>query len=85
MAGCVKSQRLRAALDQLQISIGERWRRYVQGTALWLSGAYGFSLAYLLNVSGRSVYVIDALVIGGFFSWGYSGICQAASVLAPLG
>jgi hypothetical protein len=64
-----ESQLLRVALDQLQISVGERWRRYVQGTALWLSGAYGIAVAYMLEVSGRSVYILAALFIGGLFSW----------------
>jgi hypothetical protein len=64
-----QSQLLRAALDQLQISVADRWRRYVQGTALWLSGAYGLALGYLLNMPGRSVYVIAGLFIGGFFAW----------------
>jgi len=64
-----QSQLLRTALDQLQISVGDRWRRYVQGTALWLSGAYGLALGYLLDMPGRSVYVIAGLFIGGFFAW----------------
>jgi hypothetical protein len=64
-----ESQQIRTAIDQLQISVGERWRRYVQGTALWLSGLYGFALAFLLNIPGRSVYVLSALFIGGLFSW----------------
>jgi hypothetical protein len=38
--------RVRLGIDQLQISLSERWRRYVQGAALWISGAYGIGLAH---------------------------------------
>jgi hypothetical protein len=64
-----ESQLLRTALDQLQISVSGRWRTWVQWTAVALSGAYGIALGYLMNLAGRSVYVLAAIFIGGFFSW----------------
>lgn len=66
-----RSQRVRSGLDQLQISVGGRWRRYVQGTALWLSGLYGILLVFLTRApsSARPEYIIGALLIGGVLSW----------------
>lgn len=65
------SQRIQAGVDQLQISLGERWRRYVQGAALWISGAYGIALVHTSSVAqgAASRYVIAALLIGGTFAW----------------
>jgi hypothetical protein len=66
-----RSQRVRSGLDQLQISVGGRWRRYVQGTALWLSGLYGILLVFITRApsSARPEYIIGALLIGGMLSW----------------
>jgi hypothetical protein len=66
-----RSQRVRSGLDQLQISVGGRWRRYVQGTALWLSGLYGILLVFVTRApsSARPEYIIGALLIGGMLSW----------------
>jgi hypothetical protein len=72
------SQQIRAGIDQLQISLSERWRRLLQGAALWISGLYGIALAGSLpEASGqatvqptsRSLYVFSALVIGGLVAW----------------
>lgn len=63
--------RVRGGVDQLQISLGERWRGYVQGAALWISGGCGIVL-----VQGSAVppgeearYVLAALIVGGVFAW----------------
>jgi hypothetical protein len=62
------TQRVRAGVDQLQISLGERWRRLLQGAALWIAGVYGAVLAR--NQGDReSLYVLSALVLGGLFAW----------------
>lgn len=65
------TQRVHSGIDQLQISIGERWRQYVQSTALALSGVYGIIFAG--NAAGdhdsRPAYILVALVGGGALSW----------------
>jgi hypothetical protein len=64
-------QRIRTGVDQLQISLTERWRRYVQGSALWVSGAYGIGLVHAANFPSKNEprYVLAALVLGGAFAW----------------
>src|SRR5207237_2365537 len=63
--------KVRAGVDQLQITLGEGWRRYVQGAALWLSGLYGVALTHAgdLPASAHARYVIAALLVGGVFAW----------------
>jgi hypothetical protein len=63
------AQRVRAGLDQLQISLGEKWRLYVQGAALWIAGLYGIGLSHADDSSSESRYVLSALVLGGIFAW----------------
>jgi hypothetical protein len=66
------AQRVQAGVDQLQISLGERWRRYIQGAALWISGAYGIGLvqgAVSHPYAAEARYVLAALIIGGPFAW----------------
>jgi hypothetical protein len=67
----VVAQRIRSGVDQLQISLGERWRRYVQSAALWVAGAYGIAL-----VHGRGFRAVDdghlvlaSVIIGGPLAW----------------
>ena len=66
-----RSQRIQAGVDQLQISLGERWRRYVQGAALWISGAYGIALVHTSSAAHGSAsrYVFAALLLGGTIAW----------------
>jgi hypothetical protein len=61
------AQRVRAGVDQLQISVGERWRQYVQGGAIWISGLYGIGLTHAADhpVAAEPRYVLAALVLGG--------------------
>jgi hypothetical protein len=67
----LRARQLRAGVDQLQISLGERWRRYIQGAAVWISGAYGIGL--ILAAPGDNHlerrYILAALIIGGAFAW----------------
>lgn len=65
------SQRVAAGVDQLQIELGESWRRRVQGTAVWMSGAYGLGLAWAVGVSDAALlyYELAALLIGGLLAW----------------
>ena len=62
---------IRGGLDQLQVSIGERWRHYARATAAWLSGALALIMSYVVHLSPgvRTVSVLSALILGGFFSW----------------
>jgi hypothetical protein len=62
---------IRGGLDQLQVSIGERWRHYARATAAWLSGALALIMSYVVHISPgvRTVSVLSALILGGFFSW----------------
>jgi hypothetical protein len=65
------AQRVRAGVDQLQISLSERWRRYVQGAALWLAGLYGILLTRVVDVArdAEATYILAALVVGGPLAW----------------
>lgn len=64
------TQQARAALDNLQITIGRRWRRYVAGNALWLSGLVGFGLMEFSSaVRDSRLAGAVALFAGGFLSW----------------
>jgi hypothetical protein len=65
------AQRVRAGVDQLQISLGERWRRYVQGAALWLAGLYGILLTRVVDVArdAEATYILAALLVGGPLAW----------------
>ncbi len=64
------TQQARAALDNLQITIGRRWRRYVAGNALWLSGLVGLGLMQFSDeVRDSRLAGAVALFVGGFLSW----------------
>jgi hypothetical protein len=67
----ILARRLRAGIDQFQISLGERWRRYVQGGALWIAGAFGIGLTHAAELPQRSEprYVLSALLLGGVSAW----------------
>jgi hypothetical protein len=62
-----RGQQVRIGLDQLQVVLRDRWRRYLWGAGLWISGAYGVGLALAGNreaVEGPR-HVLAALVLGG--------------------
>ncbi|MGH6741484.1 MAG: hypothetical protein ACREDY_21075 [Bradyrhizobium sp.] len=63
--------RLRAAIDQLQATVGYRWRNYVRSTAMWLSGLYGLAIVESSQVAGfeRGLDILASLLVGGFVSW----------------
>jgi len=65
------AQRVRVGVDQLQITLGEDWRRLVQGAALWLAGLYGIAFAYAGDIGSAAHprYVLMALILGGVFAW----------------
>jgi hypothetical protein len=65
------AQRVRASIDQMQIAISERWRRDVQGAAIWVAGLWGIGLSHAANRAGASEprYVLSALLLGGVFAW----------------
>ena len=65
------AQRVAAGVDQLQIVLGEHWRRLVQGTAVWMSGAYGLGFAWAVGAAESSLlyYELGALLIGGMLAW----------------
>jgi hypothetical protein len=69
----VFAQRVRAGVDQLQISLGERWRTYIQGAALWIAGVYGIVLIHASSGSAEDRaeprFVLAALLLGGPLTW----------------
>ncbi|MFF4427052.1 hypothetical protein ACFY04_41005 [Streptomyces sp. NPDC001549] len=63
------AERVQRGVDQLQISVGHSWRRFVRASALWVSGAYGIALAGALSIGGIGVHILAAVLIGGVFAW----------------
>jgi hypothetical protein len=65
------AQSVRAGVDMMQISLGQRWRRGVQGSAAVVSGILGVIGAFLLHGSVTSEVLLGvvAFVLGGFFAW----------------
>lgn len=65
------SQSVRAGVDQLQIALGESWRRTLQGAALWIAGAFGllFSTASKADDGAETRYVLAAVLLGGTIAW----------------
>lgn len=66
----------RASVDLLQISIGNRWRVFVSGFALGLSGLFGLFLNHGLLLDQRSnsgagpiVVAFISIFAGGFLAW----------------
>ncbi|HET9893467.1 MAG TPA: hypothetical protein VFQ44_00785 [Streptosporangiaceae bacterium] len=62
---------IRAGIDQLQATVGYRWRNYVRSTAMWLSGLYGIAIVECSRVTGaeRGLDILASLLVGGFVSW----------------
>lgn len=65
------AQRMRLGVDQLHIALADRWRRTVQGAALWIAGFYGIAVAHAVDQpsSAEPRYVLAALLIGGPIAW----------------
>jgi hypothetical protein len=65
------TQLVGAALDNLQVTLTQQWRRAIQAMALGLSGLYGIalSLAGAISDGGHAQYLFAALVLGGPIAW----------------
>jgi hypothetical protein len=65
------AQVLRAAVDQLQLMLGQRWRSQLQAAGVWVAGAYGVILTQVggVRVDSQPRYLFVALLLGGPFSW----------------
>ncbi len=65
------AQRVRAGVDQLQISLGERWRRYLQTGTLWIAGAWGiaFATAGERSAAAEGRLIVAAVILGGPLAW----------------
>lgn len=71
MAYPLVAQGVRAGVDMLQISLGQRWRRGIQWSAVVVSGILGVIGAFLLGepVTAQVLLGVSALVLGGSFAW----------------
>jgi len=67
----LRAQSVRAGVDQLQIVLGESWRRNLQGAALWIAGAFGllFGSASAVDDGAEARYVLAAILLGGSIAW----------------
>jgi hypothetical protein len=65
------SHSIRAGIDQLQVSVGHRWRAYIRATAVWLSGLIGIAIvvASPSPAHQRGLDILAAVLVGGFISW----------------
>jgi hypothetical protein len=65
------AQGVRTGIDVMQISVGQRWRRGVQGSAVLISGILGVIGVFFARVTWptRGLFILAALVFGGFFAW----------------
>ncbi len=65
------AQGVRTGIDVMQISVGQRWRRGVQGSAVLISGILGVIGVFFARVAWptRGLFILAALVFGGFFAW----------------
>lgn len=62
---------IQKGIDSMQVSVGQRWRRYVRMYAMVLSGLVAMLIAVQIEVPGetKSAFVVTALCTGGFFAW----------------
>jgi hypothetical protein len=65
------AQGVRTGIDVMQISVGQRWRRGVQSSAVLISGILGVIGVFFARVTWptRGLFILAALVFGGFFAW----------------
>ena len=65
------AQQLQAGIDTLQVSVGQRWRRWIRTLALITTVAIaGLTLAQTtIHEEAKAAFVLAALLLGGFFSW----------------
>lgn len=70
IAASAISQRIQTGIDVLQTSIGQRWRRHVRLVASLVAGGIALVPAALAPPTHtKTIFVLAALVLGGFFSW----------------
>jgi len=62
---------VRTGIDQLQVSVGHRWRTYVRATAMWVSGLIGVAIVQVSHppTKERGLYILSSVLVGGFVSW----------------
>jgi hypothetical protein len=63
------AQRARAAIDSLQVTVGERWRRLVQATAVLVAAFAGLLIQLAQPSDSRWIYIMAAALIGGPLAW----------------
>jgi hypothetical protein len=63
------AQRARAAIDSLQVAVGERWRRLVQATAVLVAAFAGLLIQLAQPSDNRWLYIMAAALIGGPLAW----------------
>jgi hypothetical protein len=65
------AHRVRAGVDQLQITLAEEWRRSIQGAVMWIAGLFGIGFAFAGDVgaAAHTRHVLVALILGGVFAW----------------
>lgn len=65
------SHSIRTGIDQLQVSVGHRWRTYIRATAVWLSGLIGLAIVEASRPPARErgLDILAAVLVGGFISW----------------
>jgi hypothetical protein len=67
----IVAQQLQAGIDTLQVSVGQRWRRYVRTAALLMSTAFAAVAVQQTTIArgATGAFILAALLLGGFFSW----------------
>ena len=65
------AQGVRTGIDLMQISVGQRWRRGVRSSAVVICGIFATVGVLFAQItwSTRALFVLTALVLGGFFAW----------------
>jgi hypothetical protein len=63
------AQRARGAIDSLQLSVGERWRRSVQASGVLVAALAGLLIQLAHPSDSRWLYVLAATLIGGPLAW----------------
>jgi hypothetical protein len=63
------AQRARASIDSLQLSVGERWRRAVQASAVFVAALAGLLIQLAHPSDSRWLYILAATLIGGPLAW----------------
>jgi hypothetical protein len=62
-------QRARGAIDSLQLTVGEQWRRSVQAASVIGAALAGLLIQLARPSETRWLYVMAAALIGGALAW----------------